>query len=328
MKVLMLSTILKPEEEVVKRKKEITVKEWKDLRTWQQYWIKNFINQGHEVTALNILRNKVDITTEYDLCILLSGGPYFRRIMKYSTKHPIPVFLYFDDSWEHYNKELNYKEIFIKTRADLALIRCFDTLPWWRKDNLPVAWFPCAIDEDYFYPMDLKKEKDIFFSGRGRKKRLLYLNRLAQQYDTDFHVFLGGSRYSQRFPQLTEQIEAKCGAFKKYREGINKAKLGFECSKSKDLGARPFEIMGCKIACVAERTNGAMKLFEEGKEIILWNNWRDLNTKIEYYLKHEEEREWIAQNGYEKVKRKHLFKHRVKFVERLYEVIVNERDKD
>lgn len=42
--------------------------------------------------------------------------------------------------------------------------------------------------------------------------------------------------------------------------------------------------------------------FVDGEEVVIWQDFDDLITKIDYYLKHESERQQIAKAGYEKVK--------------------------
>lgn len=325
MKVLILSAILKETEEVKERHKPITLTEWPELRTWHQFWIKNLLNRGHTVTALNFLRHGANITKDYDLCLLLSGGTNFRRFPHLKEK-PIPLFIWWEDSWEHYKRDLDYKNVFLRSKADLSLERDLIPLSWWRADNLPVVWFPCAVDEDYWYKMDIPKENDLFFSGKGRGKRIDFLEKLAKEFKCDFHVFEAEPKKIFKFPSFTGQIESKAATFPEYRIGINKARLGFECSKIGDLGGRPIEVMGCGTACISERTQGASKLFEEGKEIIFWDNWKDLFEKTKFYLTHEEERERIAKAGYEKILKKHLWSHRIAYLEKLYEAIVNDED--
>jgi spore maturation protein CgeB len=63
------------------------------------------------------------------------------------------------------------------------------------------------------------------------------------------------------------------------------------------------------------------ELFEVGREVVYYQDGRDLCKKIEYYLAHPKERETIARCGQEKVLREHTYKRRI---EKLISVI---RDK-
>lgn len=51
--------------------------------------------------------------------------------------------------------------------------------------------------------------------------------------------------------------------------------------------------------------------FEEGKDLVCFDGIDDLREKVGYYLSHEEERQEIAWNGYEKVKEKHSYIERI-----------------
>lgn len=51
--------------------------------------------------------------------------------------------------------------------------------------------------------------------------------------------------------------------------------------------------------------------FEEGKDLVCFDGVEDLREKVAYYLKHEDERVQIAQNGYKKVKEHHTYMQRV-----------------
>lgn len=52
--------------------------------------------------------------------------------------------------------------------------------------------------------------------------------------------------------------------------------------------------------------------FELGKDLVIFENKRELVQKATYYLEHEQERQKIAENGYEKVKRFHSYEQRIK----------------
>ena len=60
------------------------------------------------------------------------------------------------------------------------------------------------------------------------------------------------------------------------------------------------------------------KLFDIGKEIVVYNDLNDLDNKVRYYLENDEEREKIAKAGYERTKKDHTYFERSK---RLVEII-------
>ena len=52
--------------------------------------------------------------------------------------------------------------------------------------------------------------------------------------------------------------------------------------------------------------------FEPGVDLVVYEDVRDLVLKTDYYLKHEEERKAIAQNGHRKVRELCTFEGRMR----------------
>jgi spore maturation protein CgeB len=87
------------------------------------------------------------------------------------------------------------------------------------------------------------------------------------------------------------------------------------------LPMRVFDIMACGGFLLTDYRADLEELFEVGREVVYYQDGRDLCKKIEYYLAHPKERETIARCGQEKVLREHIYKRRI---EKLISVI---RDK-
>lgn len=74
---------------------------------------------------------------------------------------------------------------------------------------------------------------------------------------------------------------------------------------------RAFDIMGCKGLLISDFQADFGGLFIPDEDYVFYTTPEDLYGKIAYYLEHEEKREEIARNGYEKVKSAHTYDHRV-----------------
>ncbi len=74
---------------------------------------------------------------------------------------------------------------------------------------------------------------------------------------------------------------------------------------------RVFDIMGCGGFLLTNYQADMFEVFEPDKEFVYYTDYEDLLAKVEYYLAHDVEREKIARNGYEKVRKSHTYQHRL-----------------
>ena len=73
---------------------------------------------------------------------------------------------------------------------------------------------------------------------------------------------------------------------------------------------RGFDIMGAGGFLLTNYQADFLNFFVPGEDFDYFESKSDLLNKIEYYLKHDEERKQIAQNGFEKIKNEHTYVHR------------------
>ncbi|MBQ7920624.1 MAG: glycosyltransferase [Lachnospiraceae bacterium] len=74
---------------------------------------------------------------------------------------------------------------------------------------------------------------------------------------------------------------------------------------------RAFEIMGSGGFLLSNYQADFLDYFVPGEDFAYFDSNEDLMAKIEYYLTHEKERQEVARNGYEKVKKYHTYRNRV-----------------
>lgn len=70
--------------------------------------------------------------------------------------------------------------------------------------------------------------------------------------------------------------------------------------RQNEIKGRNFEIPGCNGFLITGDADNLRDYYEDGKEIVIYKNTKDLIDKIKYYLEHNEEREVIAKAGYER----------------------------
>jgi len=80
--------------------------------------------------------------------------------------------------------------------------------------------------------------------------------------------------------------------------------------KREQIKGRNFEIPGSGGFLLTSNADNLTDYYEDGKEIVIYKDINDMIDKIKYYLEHNEERESIAQAGYERTIREHTYEKR------------------
>jgi len=86
-----------------------------------------------------------------------------------------------------------------------------------------------------------------------------------------------------------------------------KAVLG---KKNSQLKGRNYDIPGCGAFLLTQDADDLRSRYEDGREVVIFNNKKDLVEKIKYYLEHEKDREKIAVAGYERTIKDHTYEKR------------------
>lgn len=73
---------------------------------------------------------------------------------------------------------------------------------------------------------------------------------------------------------------------------------------------RALDIMGCGGFLLTNYQEELFQYFEPGKDFVYYMDYADLERKVKYYLRHEEERRIIAENGCRKVRMEHTIRQR------------------
>ena len=156
-----------------------------------------------------------------------------------------------------------------------------------------VQWLPLACDPEIHRPYPVEKQYDFSFVGNliGQERGVL-LETLSQKYPAHFI----GQKY---FEEMSRVYSA--------------SRLIFNRSVRNDVNMRVFEAFGCGGLLLTNdlTDNGQAELFTEGKHLATYSCPEELWDKVDYYLKHETEREKIAQQGHECAVTQHTYQHRM-----------------
>lgn len=155
-------------------------------------------------------------------------------------------------------------------------------------------WMPHAVEPLAYPHIPCVKKYDIGFVGHiNAQNRIDALDRMFRE----FPKFYFGQK---RFEDAAEKF---C-----------QSKIVFNIAIKDDINMRVFETLSTKSFCLTNWIPTIEELFEDGKHLVLYKTLDEAVDKAKYYIAHDEEREKIAQAGFEEVRAKHTFRHRVQQV--------------
>jgi hypothetical protein len=156
-------------------------------------------------------------------------------------------------------------------------------------------WFPNSYPDDLIYSTNIYKTIDIGFCGNVLNRANIIDS--LDKYGIKKDIFVIGD----------DMVNS-----------INSYKIHFNCNISNDINYRTFETTGCGTFLLTNYTPGLEKLFDIGKEVVVYTSIEDLDNKVKYYLENDNERNIIAEAGYQRAKREHTYFERSK---KLIEII-------
>jgi len=179
------------------------------------------------------------------------------------------------------------------------------------QEAVPLGAYPDAFaSKEWYYANFFLYRKVTAY------ERMDILELLAQKYDLKVYTHLEDKNI-----QKGKYSEGLLRALKPKVDYYNQAPYVYKNSKInlnitlRSIGSgiplRCFDIMGCGGFLLTNYQADLFELFEPNKDFVYYTDYEDLLEKVDYYLKHDEKRERIARNGYEKVKERHTYKERL-----------------
>jgi len=180
--------------------------------------------------------------------------------------------------------------------------------------------FAANLDKNASLPNKKDYQYDISFLGSYEPglydARVDYLNRLA---DLDLHIW-GNKNWLKtplaKFYHGWVKDEEIMQIYSRSKIVVN---IDQQIPEEKGLNLRPFEATAAGSFLLNDPIkDDIFRLFEDGKEVVVFKDAEDLRNKVRYYLDHEEEREKIARAGFERTKKEHIYQDRLK---QMFEIV-------
>ncbi|MGG4343990.1 CgeB family protein [Paenibacillus lautus] len=193
-----------------------------------------------------------------------------------------------------------------------------------------VYHLPFAVNPNVFYPKHVPTsyQTDICFIGTAYWNRVELMDHLAPILKNK-KVVISGWWWDrmQHYAQLSDKI--KLGDWMTPEDTAtyyNGAKIVINQHRSSDddtinansrkvqalsVNPRTFEISGCGTLQLSDIRHDMSQLYSPGSEIETYGSYGELMDKIDYYLRHEEERQRIALNGLMRTRKDHTYHKRL-----------------
>ena len=257
---------------------------WGNLR----FKLPFYIPKGLPVSIQSVIKK---INKNFDLVIeITTAGQYHLTGYK---KLDIPRILW---ALDIYRADQRKFILWIKKDFDHIFTTQKNFVDIFKSENS--YWLTYACDPQTHKKFELPKIYDIVFVGNTNPK--VYPERLR------LLKLIGGKFSLKVFSNIYGEDMAKI---------YSQAKIVFNKTAGGEINMRVFETLACGSFLLTDRLKpevGLEEIFEDKKHLVLYDNEKDLLEKIDYYLRHESEREEIAYVGYKEVLAKHTYEHRVK----------------
>ncbi len=166
---------------------------------------------------------------------------------------------------------------------------------------------------------ELQYDADYYISGFFRslahKERVKILNELAKKFKVDIYTY--GNTDELKNINIHEPVNNYLIAPKIFR--LSKININITTHNIRTgVPLRVFDIMGARGFVLSNYQEEMDELFVPDKEIVYFKTLDELMEKTQYYLAHEEKRQQIALNGYNRVKKDYNYQNIInRFIEDL-----------
>ena len=243
------------------------------------------------------------------------------NLIKLLRNNHILIYYTNDNINKFHNISINYV-FFIKYFHFLLIPKDYSLKT--KKNRPKVYKFYRSFDNNYI-PMKKNYEKktiDIVFIGTYEKERFETLNNAANNLNYVIEIFGNGwSKVKNANHNLI--IHNKPLYNQELLSTLRKSKIALNFLRKKNndqTTGRSFEILATNTFMISEISKVHLELFENHKECVYFRNYKDLVKNINFYLKNEDKRETISNNGFNKVHESYTYQIWINdFLKNIYE---------
>ena len=143
---------------------------------------------------------------------------------------------------------------------------------------------------------------------------------VAKEHEVTFLGNVYGDR-AELLKKIQREIHIKNSAYgKEHAIEVSKSIVNLNICTDRSASDRVYKVLAAKGFLISNDWHGREEMFEDGKDLVIFDTIQDLNEKIEFYLANQELANKIAKSGYNKVQ-KYTRLNWAKEIVRLYEQI-------
>ena len=192
----------------------------------------------------------------------------------------------------------------LKNAVDYHLSASIDAVDWFRKSGILSDYFPEASCQEIFYPIEnhIKKYQVGIVGGAYGIRKKIHDQLVAHdvQVIAYGHGWPLGRLENEKVNEFYNSCEIVLGV-----GGIG------HCLRFCSLKLRDYDVPMSGSFYLTSFCKDLESEYVFGKEIIGYQNLKDLVKKTKLYLKNDKERKLIARRGYERAKNSHNYNKRI-----------------
>jgi hypothetical protein len=200
---------------------------------------------------------------------------------------------------------------------DLVCTAAKECCLWYQVEGSPSIYLPEASNPELYKPLAAPKEHDVCFVGANYGIRSKIIKAIEKKG-------IKVSCYGKGWPTGRIDVEKMPELFAKSRIVLGVGTIG-HCTDLFALKMRDFDGPMSGSLYITHDNPDLHDLYDINKEIITYKSPEDCAEKIEYYLKHVDERETIAAAGRIRAEKEHTWENRFDKVLRTMGLIDNKQ---
>jgi spore maturation protein CgeB len=299
-------------------------------------WIVSELNKNHEVRFFHFkdgLSYLQSLTREFnpEVALTLVGFKLPIQMVHWLKKQQVKTAVWFTEDPYFMDRTQVLSQYF-----DFVFTIDSAALEYYKNNgHLNAYQLPLATESQVFKPkpVEVKYKSDICLVGFPYPDRIQFIQFLLQ--NTVYKIKVVGKwsnalfRFRSNPKLMIHEGWVKPSVVANFYNGAkvvlnthrpfnlkqNQNKLGII---GKSINNRTFDVAACGSFQLIQFKEDLPNHFIEDEEIVSFKNNLELRQKIDYYLKSEEERQWIAENARNRVLKDHTFKQRL---EKMLELI-------